>query len=268
MLSLGFSELQLLQRPRNLKELHLVAPRIDGFQYYYFPDLVKLILPENKQMLTSIKIESHRPFDHADLGIFGQSPNLKTLWLEFFHWNRDFNEHKSIESLRLINVDKLPSQMTSLHLKSNRKLDRRRQQVILSREQIRWIVDNLQDLKSFWAQLVVQTTGNQNVGNDNDARQPKDEDEEEWEDEDVTSSNIDVELYRDIMKMPKISDLKFDMLKAGNLSKSKVVRMKEIGEYYEMYKCVSNITATCQTFPSGDYSYDTFACTELSIRID
>lgn len=219
-------------------------------------------------MLTTVKIESHRPLprDHVDLGVFGQCPSLKTLWLEFFHWSIDFNEYKSIESLRLRNVDKLPSQMTSLHFKSNRKLDRRRQQVILSREQIRWIVDNLQYLNSFWAQLVVQTTGNQNVvGNDNDARQPKDENE--WVDDNVTSSNIDVELYRDMMNMPKIRDLKFDMLKAGNLSKSKVVRMEEIREYYGIYKCVSNITATCQTFPSDDYD-KTFACTELSIRIN
>ncbi len=260
MLSLAFSELQLLQRPRNLTELHIVSPKIDGLEYYDFPELLRLF-PENRHTLTSVKIVAHRPNDHADLGVFGTCPNLNTLWLEFYVYP------ESMEPLRLTNLDKLPRKMISFHLKSNRMHDRRRQHVILSREQIRWIVDNIKCLKSFWAQLVLQTTDNQNNAgnaNGNNARQRRQRRQPQPPDVVRSASNIDLELFRDIMNMPKISDLKFDLLKARNLSH--VIPVEEIRKYSEMYKCVPNITTTCRTFPD-DYDH-LVTCTELTIKIN
>ncbi|CAL8110812.1 unnamed protein product [Orchesella dallaii] len=172
----------LLQLQRNLKELHIdKSARVIVLTPLLTPSqALQTALPITCNYLTSIKLTLKSVGrEPLDLTLFSQSPGLKVLWLEFLG-GFCIGETTTLEPMNAFsctNLEQLPKTITSLHLKSadvNPFIVSH--QLILSSGQLRWIVENLKDLESFWIQLVVAEILNGDEDDCNDYEDDSDKD--------------------------------------------------------------------------------------------
>ncbi|CAL8118406.1 unnamed protein product [Orchesella dallaii] len=143
-----------------------------------------------------------------------------------------------MNKVNFTNVDQLPCTITSLHFKDNPE-DRLfiHQESIFSLEQIQWIIANLKQLESLWLQLLTEEQIENDVEGeaDNEDEEENDNDDEDdfWEELEIpelqnifhqqienierleVQQNMNVPTFRELISMPKLTDMKFDMLIAG-----------------------------------------------------
>ncbi|ODN00491.1 hypothetical protein Ocin01_06190 [Orchesella cincta] len=234
-------ETSLMKQQRCLKELTYDRKLCFPFQHVN-QSLVDSV-PDNRHFFTSIKISftcsGNMP---VDLSLFSQCPSLKTLWLLFYRGVRV--GLAGMNTLRFTNLQQLPKTITNFHLKSSQDDPIIiHQQSLLTREQMRWIIDNLRDLESIWLQLVTEEVDEEEEddndmpdlmpADENDNNRQMDENAPELvfeqllnphdEELNAQNANIDVQMFRELISMPKLRDMKFDMLKARQLDANIVV---------------------------------------------
>lgn len=168
--------------------------------------------------LTSIKMSlvlsyTLDPTMVINLGVLRECQNLKILCLSV--------NSISLGQLFVRNVEWLPKGISTLRFDSTRELHDQKmgKEILLNHQQIRWIINNLPDLESFWTSLIIQENINENneqrenaVANNNDNFQHRLE-------EDMNRlANINVDTFRDLIAMPKLKDLKVRIMKSRALS--------------------------------------------------
>jgi len=226
-------ETSLLQQQRNLKEVSY--DRKLCLPVLHLNVELRASLPMNLSLLTSVRISLTNSGDEpVNLGLFSQCPNLKTLWLLFYRGVRI--GLAGLNTLRFTNMELLPRTIQSFHLKSSQEdTIIIHQQSILTRAQILWIIENLQDLESIWLQLVIEEeplpdlVGENPNEEDNENQGEVEENAPELEEwwripnqpnaggQGEEQANIDVETFRRLISMPKLRDMKFDMLLENQL---------------------------------------------------
>lgn len=199
------------------------------------PVLIRMLnrIPTNGSLLTSVEIfVTIRTFSQAqlgvDLGVFQVCTNLKKLRVVAYSrkWGRT--------SFR--NVEQLPRKIKSLQTKyvSDRYGVGVDQQILFSRQQIRWIIDHLLSLESIWTGLAFTEE------NDADAIV-------------LDRANIDLEMFKILLAMPKIKELRLDMIRArqyagfGNWGLHNSRRntiVNDVREFTEVCEATDNFTAT------------------------
>lgn len=276
-------ETNMLRRQRNLENLSinkkLCTPRLGA-------QSLETILPVNISRFNFAHIELTCIGNASiDLALFAQCPNLKTLWLAFYKGVR--LGPTRLNSLHFTNLEMIPKGLKSFHLKSSQQESIIiHQQSILSREQLRWVIDNMLELESLWVQLITEETndlGNNqpevevvdrvDLGADHALPGPLDEDEIDVEAHEAhqlvdrlnqdlnANANVNKETFRDLLAMPKVRDFKFDMYKAGQMSAileigadgnpwilpmGSRVSLDTIREYIEVCEETPNATFTSQ----------------------
>lgn len=257
-------ETELVQRQQNLR---IVIFHDLWFPHNQSPILAGLLPQQNLTLLTTVKIlgMTFHAGDPVDLGILAVCSSLRTLWLEFY-------QPMTTLSLQFRNIEQLPRQIKSLRLKSNRenRIYPWRQQAILTSEQIQWITENLRDLESFWLQLVLPVEVQQNENDENvggiqqaggvdfgEQQQEPDQLQEAQrpQQENVNrprQTNINLDLFRSIISMPKIWNLKCDMLKQGHLQSfgKFITQRDDIQEYIGICNAAPNVVAFNLSIPS------------------
>ncbi len=104
-------------------------------------------------------------------------------------------------------------------------------EILLNEQQIRWIIDNLQGLESFWMSLLIPEQTNENGNNaavqvaegaNNDhADEDEDGDVQPQLQQQVDANmlvNINLNTMRDLAAMPQLKDLRLDLMKAAALA--------------------------------------------------
>lgn len=194
---------QLLHLQQNLKQV-VIDETVNYIRQ--IPDLTTM-LPDNRSTLTSVKMtfRFHRTSGQVDLGAFRVCSSLKTLWLELFQaFSVNFSEPIWESSAQFNNVETLPKTVTNLRLKCDKDVKRRNdkhQLLLLSPEQINWIISNLRDLECLWVQLVLDP---KRMGRRSVNRRP----------------NMTLLTFRHLISMPRLKNLKLDMLKVSQLEAS------------------------------------------------
>lgn len=167
------------------------------------------------------------------------------------------------------NVELLPKGISNLRFESTK--ERRYtfgEELLLNQQQIRWIIDNLQELESFCTSLLIpeQTNANDTREADNAAQQ-----------EHVNRLvNINLDTFRDLIAMPKLKKLKVDLMKARTLSFSARALLWEIvhrpilpttlgviREYSDLCKAAGYATTT---ITESIYSNNNFSFATLIIQ--